>query len=159
MEPENHNKGNLLRWSVLLFLILIWAGMVLYGERAQAKAMLISLKLLPQPEHFTELYFTDPRAIPTSTIQGEPIAFSFSIGNQEGATMTYPYDVYFKYPDGRTIDLVNGATSVAAGATVMIPVSYSFPNIKQVISEQGEVVVSLPSESNQQIDFYLPYDN
>jgi hypothetical protein len=154
MENEGQKKHNWMRLFVIVVLALICLIFVVYRYRSFIYAEMDALKLLPEPERFTELYFTDPAAIPTSTVAGQTMSFAFTIQNLEGVTTTYPYTSYFEDATGGTTSLANGIISLPDNASASIPVSYTFP-----ASVNGEVVVNLPTLGNQQIDFLLPYNN
>jgi hypothetical protein len=154
MEPKARTTGWLIAILILIgvvFLIYVYRGAI-YGEMG-------ALKLIPGPERFTELYFTDPASLPTSTTSGETLSFSFTINNLEGATTAYPYVVYFQTPTGGSIVLRRDTISLADNASTTIPISYTFASLKKEVVEQGEVVVNLPTLNDQQIDFLLPDTN
>jgi hypothetical protein len=50
-------------------------------------------KLLPQPESFTELYFTDHQHLPTNFQDGESQVVKFTVHNVENKTMVYHYAI------------------------------------------------------------------
>ena len=109
-----------------------------------------TLKLLPLPERFTELYFTNSLLLPKEAVTGEPITFSFTIHNLEGATISYPYSVYFVDAAGNKTVFKSSTIVVADGETVSSTISYAFlpSNLK------GTVIVDL-TQLNQKIDFLL----
>ena len=159
MKNGGQNGHIATRVLVITLLILVCVLFVAYKYRAAVYAEMNTLKLVPEPERFTELYFTNPAAIPTSTIAGQPMSFAFTIQNLQGVTTTYPYTAYFKNPAGQTIPLARGIVSLADNASTSIPVLYTFPTSTTDGSITGEVVVALPTLNNQRIDFLLPYNN
>jgi hypothetical protein len=140
---------------IILVCVILAGSFFLYQEKSVVYADLNSLKLIPQPETFTELYFENASYLPRATVAGQPISFSFGIHNVEYATMTYPYEVYFEYPDGSQIYFTSGTVTLASDASTSIPVTYTF----QASGLVGKVVVDLPSLGDQQIDFLLPNNN
>lgn len=51
-------------------------------------------KVVPLPEPFTELYFTEHLMLPTTIAEGQNQYFEFTISNVEDKTMTYNWTVY-----------------------------------------------------------------
>ena len=143
--------------TILLFIlfVILAASFFLYQDKSAVYAELNSLKLIPQPEQFTELYFENSSNLPRSTVAKQPITFSFGIHNVEYATTTYPYEVYFEYPDGSQVDITSGIVTLPNDASTTIPVSYTF----SASNLTGMIVVNLPSQDNQSIDFLLPDNN
>lgn len=125
-----------------------------YQAKGAIYAQLNNLKLIPQPERFTELYFLNSSFLPRETVAKQQMAFAFVIHNVEGVTTTYPYAAYFEYPDGSKTSLQGGIVSLANNASTTISVTHTFRSSNLT----GEVVVNLTS-LNQQIDFLLPNNN
>lgn len=118
--------------------------------QASIYATFVAWELVPKPETFTELYFENPSALPHEIAVDEPFSFAFTIHNLEGATTTYPYQVYLQYPTGEVIPLTGGQSVLANNAVTTITAkgTLHYPN------QQFKVVVTLPSK-NQHIDFSL----
>jgi hypothetical protein len=154
MEPNQKQERPIPRGAFIALAIFCVAA-ILYGFRGIIYNELNSLNLIPLPERFTELYFTNSTAIPTSTTPGRSVTFAFTVVNHQGVTTTYPYTSYFTDPSARRTILASGSVSLADGASITIPVSYSFTGA----SIAGEVIVDLPSLNDQSIDFHLPYAN
>ncbi len=133
----------LLGGGIALCVLLYLARVPLYNE-------LNALKLIPEPEPFTELYFDTYPQDPSQVTNGTTISFSFTIHNVEGTTTTYPYLVYVMRSLGTTtidegvITLADNASSTISEAAVL---SYAW--------EPGEFIVLLPT-LQQHIDFYVP---
>jgi hypothetical protein len=72
------------------------------------------LRLVPQDEHFTEVYFPDAAVLPKIVTRKQPIAFSFVIHNQEGANAVYPYEI-FVIEDGQQASLKKDWVALARG--------------------------------------------
>src|ERR1700677_2196121 len=109
----------------LLVIVVVVAGIFfLYQQKTVVYADLNSLKLIPQPERFTELFFQNASDLPRATVAGQPISFAFTIHNVEYATTTYPYEVYFESSDGEQVDFTSGTVTLPSDASTTIPVSY-----------------------------------
>ena len=162
MENEGQNGRRGMKLTILLLVALLCVIFVAYKYRTSIYGEMNALKLVPESERFTELYFTNPAAIPTSTLVGQTMSFAFTIQNLEGVTTTYPYTSYFEDPTGGTISLAHGIVTLADNASTSIPVSYTFLTSSTSTSNKlidGDVVVALPTLGGQQIDFLLPYSN
>jgi len=134
---------------ILVIVAVILAGsFYVYGKQFVVYQGLVSLNLIPQPERYTELYFENASALPSSTVAGQPISFSFVIHNVEYATTTYPYEAYFQDAEGNTTVLAENTVVLPDNGSTVITVSYLF----NTTNEAGRVVVDLTS-LNQQIDF------
>ena len=144
-------KLNAITVIVFILVAVAAASFFLFQPQAALYAGLHSLNLIPQPEQFTELSFENPSTLPHALVAKQPLVFSFHIHNVEFATTTYPYEVYFRYPDSSQISLASGTVILSSDASITIPVSYSFHSPKPT----GEVVVNLPAKNNQSIDFLL----
>ena len=149
-----------MRTRTIVMLVLILSLIVLVSSLLVLKnrgvgAIQNSLKLIPQPEPFTELYFQNASSLPRSVGAMKQISFSFVISNVEYTTTTYPYEVYFEYPNGRQVNIVSGNVTLSSNTSTTIPVLYTFPTSNLV----GRVVVNLPTLNNQAIDFLLASSN
>jgi len=83
------------------------------------------LKLVPEDEHFTELYFEDYAGLFEKPDEEKIDSFSFTIGNSEGADKEYPYIVYLENGTDKTvIDL--GKVSVNDHGSKTVSESYAF---------------------------------
>ena len=125
------------------------------------KSGLTQLKLLPEPERFTELYFNDYAAfagkLPKTIAKGETISFSFTIHNLEGKKMNYPYVVYMV--DGTfhaTTTIQQKAVLLDDNASTTIPVTYTFRSANPPAQET--VFISLPDQ-NLELHFFVPNKN
>jgi len=142
--------------SLLLIILLVaaLAALILYMNRSAIHGELSNLKLIPQPEHFTELYFDNHLSLPKNIVAKQPVSFSFVIHNLEGATTTYPFSVYFEYPGGTRITLTSSSVTLADNASTSIAVVHTF----RTSNLTGMVVVNLMT-LDQQIDFIVPNTN
>ncbi len=147
-------KKRKITFSIIFFSALVAVCVFLYVFRSNVWAEMDNLKLIPIPEKFTELYFNDYSTLPKKSVAKELISFSFTIHNMEGATITYPYDVYFKYPDGSRVMFASGTTTIGDGDYQIINASHTWISSNL----QGQVVAEL-TQKNQAIDFILPNNN
>jgi hypothetical protein len=74
-------------------LIVIVLVIVLAFGHDTIKRQLNAWKLLPEPEHLTELYFTHPNSVPGIYLPGQIQDVSFTVHNLEYRTMKYTYRV------------------------------------------------------------------
>jgi hypothetical protein len=72
------------------------------------------LSIFRQPTRYTALSFNDAWELPTTAIRGSPIPISFTIGNQQGRTLTYRYVVIESDP-------VNLSQTMATATRVLGP--------------------------------------
>jgi hypothetical protein len=148
-------KNKKAAWIIIIILLIICGiKYIAYMEQTAIYNGLYALKLIPRPERFTELYFEQASSLPAETVQGVASTFSFTIHNEEGATTTYPYRVYFQYPSGHQVTLAADTVVLADNASQTIMVSHAF----LASNEQGSVIVVLPT-IDQTIDFLVPDNN
>ena len=147
--PSHHRR-------VLIFVLLslIVAVVLIATYRDAIYNELDRLKLVPQPERFTELYFDNYAALPKKTLANQPILFAFTVHNLEGITTTYPYSVYFIDANGIRTSIDKNSVTIPDNATTSVTVGYTF----KTSNLTGQVVVNLLN-LNQQIDFILPNTN
>jgi hypothetical protein len=79
------------------------------------------LGVLDRDERFTELYFPDRRALPTTTVAGAPLAFEIAVRNVEGATTSYRWRATVS-TGGRDVGLADGRVRLDDGEVRRIPV-------------------------------------
>lgn len=140
-------------WSVVGLLVIL-LGAIIYIKRTAIYNEMNNLKLVPQPEPFTELYFDNVPGLPKATVAKQPISFSFTIHNVEYKPVVYPYNAYFETPDGTELIFASNSVSLASNDSTTITASFT----PLASNETGEVVVNL-TNLNQQIDFLLPDTN
>jgi uncharacterized membrane protein len=99
-----------------------------YSGRRVLASQLNSWKLLPQPERFTELYFTAP-SLPTHFKRGRSEVVAFTIHNLEHQTIQYHYLLTVQTEDGKKQFLGDGTIAVAydhaqnVRRTITVPLS------------------------------------
>ncbi len=134
---------------------LILGGFFLFKNKSYGfERVLTNLNLVPKKETFTELYFEDFDTFPKASVADKSFNFTFTIHNLEGTEMTYPYRVYFLYPNGTEVTIKQDTVRILNNARRSVNVTYTF----QSSGLKGKVVVEL-SNLNQHIDFLLPNDN
>ncbi|MDB5238936.1 MAG: hypothetical protein JWO00_271 [Candidatus Parcubacteria bacterium] len=148
------NRNTTQNVVITILITILCVVLLLYIERDLVYAKLKDWKLVPQPEHFTELYFNNYDDLPKRSVKGFTAAFSFTIHNMEGATMTYPYKVYFEYSSGRITPFVEGSITLADGESYATTTTHVF----ETTDLQGKVIVAIPT-LNQEIDSILPNNN
>ena len=133
--------------KVILIALCVAAAAATYVNWDAISHELLALRLIPQEERFTELYFDQ---YPTATEHAglQRISFTFAIHNKEGATVTYPYTVYGEANDQILISS-SATTTVGADETAVIPVSLNFP-----YGSRRRVVIEL-TKLGQRISFWL----
>jgi hypothetical protein len=136
----------------ILSSLVIAVGVIIlgYSLRAPLYNELNALKLIPEPETFTELYFgTYPQSQSQMSVKNH-VSFTFVVHNLEGTTTDYAYSVYFVTATATsTID--QSRVTLANNASTTIAESFTLRSAYQ----PGEVFVSIPA-LNQHIDFYIP---
>lgn len=139
---------------IAIICVFVLFVLITEGGSKTVNSALRRLNLVPIAETFTELYFDDYSKLPTKSVAGEPIAFSFTIHNLEGKDTTYPYTVYFEYPSGQKITIKNGQVVVPNNGYGKVNIKYNF----QTSNLYGKVYVKL-NNLNQNINFILPNYN
>lgn len=76
-----------------------------------------ALSVFRQPTLYTALSFNNASELPTTVHEGSPIAISFTIGNQEGRTLTYRYVLSESDPVNLSQPLATVARTVGPGRT------------------------------------------
>jgi hypothetical protein len=168
--PKNQDSARRISPVAIAIIVIIALAIFLYavnvaGARTRFNDavynQLNDWKLIPTPERFTELYFQNSANLPRATVAGQPISFAFTIHNVEGITTTYPYVVYFEYPDASQVVFTSGTVTLASDASTTIPVTHAFlaSNLTGKVVVDLSVPAASASSSDQQIDFLLPDTN
>ena len=95
----------------------------------------ISRSTSREPARFTELYFTDPGALPKRLSTSDPNGFRFTIVNHEQTTMVYAFVVTVQSPLG-TQTIGQGRVRAAAGGAVVEQVQFrpSRPGVTYLVT-------------------------
>ena len=146
-------------WIVSVVLVMLI--LLTYASQNEIKSGLMTLKLLPQPERFTELYFSDYAALsaklPKTIRKGSTISFAFTIHNLEGKEMNYPYVVYMVDDTFHATTTIQQKTiALDDSASTTIPVAYTFRTANP--SPQETVFITLPDQ-HLQLHFFVPNKN
>jgi hypothetical protein len=150
---SSHRKGlrSSLFFSMAVFILVL--AFISNAYRFQIYNELNYLKLTPQTEKFTELYFENSSNLPRVSKEGETMFFSFTIDNLEGKDKQYHYSVCLKNESGMTL-IDDNTASIKSGESRTINETYTFP-----VSYPKEILfVELP-ELNQEIHFFLANNN
>jgi hypothetical protein len=89
-------------------------------------AKALALGTTREPARFTELYFSNPTALPKAVKARQAATFSYHISNDEATNVTYMVKVT-ETENGVAQALSQGPVTIAAGAGADIPVSFSAP--------------------------------
>jgi hypothetical protein len=145
-ERSTERAGERRWWPVAapLALIAIAASLILPAGRHQW-----ALSLFRQPTHYTSLSFDRAWALPSTAERGAPLAFSFSIVNHEGRSVTYRY-LISEEPASGAQTVGQSTKTVAPGATWTI--SMTVPAV--CTGSPCRVQVSLPGHP-EDIDFLV----
>lgn len=131
----------------LATIVLLVVNVVKYSRNIED--FLRSYKLLPEPETFTELYFTDHLHLPSTIYPNQKQVFKVTIHNLENKDMKYPYEVYIdtkgskQLLDQNSIFLKNNAYKTITENFILINPA-----------TRSAVVVNLINK-NQSIDFWI----
>lgn len=93
-QPNRRTRASarrIARWVALFAISSVLAGLLVAVPRQITHG--ISLAVTRQPSPYTELYFRDPNALPTSLSLSGPNMFSFTVVNHEGHDTVYSYAV------------------------------------------------------------------
>jgi uncharacterized membrane protein len=146
---------------LILCSVVIVSAVVCMSQTAIAQQM-DRWRLLPRPERFTELYFTDLRSLPTSVKAGTVQHILFTVHNSEYRKTTYHYKLTVNLANnGAKIQVGDGLFTLAANEartlhqTVTVPLLNSRALISVVLDYQGIVAGDdALSLEGQSIDFW-----
>lgn len=148
--PEIYKKTSKIAIWVIVLAILAVLAFWIEGNTHFIKQQLVNVKLIPQPERYTELYFENHLNLPKKSVAGESIRFAFTVHNLEGQKLNYPYVVYFRYEDGSRYVMRRGNISLEHNQSKTTVISYTF-NTSDL---DGKVVVELV-DLKQDINFSI----
>jgi len=110
---RDHEPGARRWWPILAPLAVLAAGVSLLSPAGRHDW---ALTLFRQPTRYSVLSFNHAAALPATAARGEPIAVSFTVGNEEGHAADYRYVI--SAAGGRSSRILGqSARTVAAGAT------------------------------------------
>lgn len=110
-----------------------------------------ALSIFRQPIRYTALAFDDAAELPTTATSGSAIPISFTIGNQEGRTLTYRYVVREADPLSFSRTMATAARTLGPGRTWTVSV-----NVKLICSlvPPCRIQVAVPGHA-ERIDFLV----
>jgi len=111
-----------------------------------------ALSLIRQPTRYTLLYFDHPASLPNEVTEGQSISFSFTIGNEQGRSVIYRYDIGVT-PANDPQSQLHSMTVLANGAMRSIPVKLR----PLCMSTPCQIRVSLPAH-HQSIHFIVKFN-
>jgi hypothetical protein len=88
--PQPHAKT--IRYALPAVVVALIIGLAA-GFHTLTQRQLDSWKLLPQPERLTELFFSNPNALPTTYVPGANQSVAFTIHNMESHAERYRYTI------------------------------------------------------------------
>ena len=132
-------------WALLVVLVLV---PFLFIE-GPAAGWLRDLGLLDRDEQFTELYFPDRAALPTTAAVGSPITFDVEVHNVEGEAMSYRWKAVVS-TSGNDVLLDRGRIRLDNGEARRIPV------VGQAPESLGPAIIRVTLVAREEsIDFPL----
>jgi len=137
------------RWLIGAGFALLVATTVALSNLSWVRGHLQAAKLWPQPEPFTELYFTQQLLLPKTAGNG-PVSFSFTVHNQQGVDVTYPYAVVLARSNGQAQTLRTGTLTLHRGEARNVAVTATLP----AGTTKAEIAVVLPNQQ-ESIHFYV----
>ncbi len=155
MARKKNSRGNknifitrlfFLSLTIALFAVVCYFA---FFQKSTIIYLLDKYKLIPRPETFSELYFSDHLSLPKTINQNEPINYSFVIHNLEASDKNYPYKIY--YISGDEYKLLNeGQELVKQNETKTIAGYYTLNDSQKKYAIYVEL-----TELNQSIHFYI----
>ena len=130
-----------------LVVCVVILGLVLFQYVLLAPAR--SSGLVPTSEPLTELYFTQPNALPAKSSIGQRFSFAFTIENLEGSSRLYAWSANF-VTSQTSVTLASGTTRLRNLQSAVLAVRAT----PRTYSGAGLVEVHL-AVPNQTIDFHL----
>lgn len=85
------------------------------------------------PEHFTQLYFKNPKTLPPDITVKRPLTIAFGITNNEGIAQTYAYSETLT-TNGTRVSQTRRSVVIASGQSKNIPVTFT-------ADKPGEILV------------------
>lgn len=144
LEEQVHSKRRWWPFLVPLAALVIGVSLLIPGGRHQW-----ALSLFRQPTAYTSLSFNNAASLPTTATNSEPMAVSFTIGNQEGHAIKYRYLLS---------DSAAGVSESLGGSSKIVPAGKTW-TVSTVIrpsclASPCKIKVSLPGHP-ETIDFIV----
>jgi uncharacterized membrane protein len=135
------------RLSFLCAVILVVFLALLFGWAGREGLFAVPAK---NNQQFSELYFTDTKAIPPHVVTGQRYSVPFAIVNHEGRTQTYSYNIQITAGSKTTIS-ENMTVEIAPGERAIRSAPFSAHDASQPIKVTIELV-----NKQQTITFRIP---
>lgn len=112
--------------SLIILAIAATTSLVLLNHSALA-AQLNTWKLIPQPERFTELYFSDSQ-LPASLAPSTPATIRFTVHSHEHQITTYHYQIATRESTAKLAQIADqGDLTLAANQLKTITQTFTVP--------------------------------
>lgn len=145
----SRNPGSSRALLLVFVSLLLVLPPFLWDFRQDIERGLGWLRLLPEHDRFTELYFEDYDRLEHTAAPGQPVSLSFTVRNLEGRSRNYRYDV--RLLGARELTLLERNTlEVPADGERTLPKSYLLP-----AECPGCAVSVVLIDENQEIRFHL----
>lgn len=147
---SEHSSHTATRSKVLIALSIVVITVVAIGIYHERHTTTFIDATSHQPERYTELYFSDPTALPSNVVHGTRLPVGFMVHNVEARTTAYTAQVSLVTTAGKTLNENKQSFALPANA------SESFTSDVTVPDDLGraEVQVLLPS-LKQSIHFWV----
>ena len=138
------------RWLAAYGLLVVLVIACVSAHSAIAR-QLNNWKLLPQPERFTELYFTHPTSLPTTYAPGETQIVAFTAHSLEHRITTYTFVVTVNNEVGNAEQtLARGSFTLTNNQTKNITETATLPPL----GSREQITVTLTNMQTS-IDYWL----
>ena len=147
--------------------VVVTLGGLFFIKQPAIADQLNAWQVLPRPERFSELYFTDYHQLPATLFAGSNQRIRFTVGNFEHQNTTYYYSVIAFAPD-KLIEqpLAHGSFTLdqnqsrATTQAIVIPALSSRIMVQVSLQYRGIVPgASQPSIETQSIHYWLTAPN
>ncbi|HXH27347.1 MAG TPA: DUF1616 domain-containing protein [Candidatus Acidoferrum sp.] len=140
---------------------------LIFASHVAIADQLNTWQVLPRPERFSELYFTDYHQLPASLYVGSTQRVRFTVHNLEHRTTTYQYTIVAFAPDRLAQQqLASGSLTLGQNESQVITQALTTPALSQRIMIQVSLQYSgilpggvQPSTETQSIHYWLKVPN
>lgn len=146
-----HRKSTTTKLKTLAVIGTVFVAILIVGVYRARNTNAFVDATTHQPERYTELYFSNPTAIPINVIHGKQLSVSFTTHNVEAHPMGYSYDVEFIASNNIILTQEQGDFNVPTNGTVVNTDNITVP---QTYRGKAEVQVTL-TNVKQTIDFWV----